>query len=55
MRRKKKNQISMQFISLENNKLNYECKEYKKRWLMPINGLIKKFLNVYQFCNGDTN
>ena len=22
---------------------------------MPINGLIKKFPNVYQFCNGDTN
>ena len=22
---------------------------------MPINGLIKKFLNVYQFCSGDTN
>ena len=21
---------------------------------MPINGLIKKFPNVYQFCNGDT-
>ena len=43
------------FISLENNKLNYKCKECKKRWLMPINGLIKKFPNVYQFCNGDTN
>ena len=22
---------------------------------MPINGLIKKFTNVYQFWNGDTN
>ena len=22
---------------------------------MSINGLIKKFRNVYQFCNGDTN
>ena len=22
---------------------------------MLINGLIKKFLNVYQFCNGDMN
>ena len=22
---------------------------------MPINGLIKKFPNVYQFCNGDAN
>ena len=24
----------------------------KKRWLEPINGLIKTFSNVYQFCNG---
>ena len=25
-----------------------------KKWLMPINRLIKKFPNVYQFCNRDT-
>ena len=43
------------FIGLENIKLNYECKECKKRWLMPINGLIKNFPNVYQFCNENTN
>ena len=30
------------FIGLENDKLNFKCKECKKRWLMPINGLIKK-------------
>ena len=42
------------FIGLENNKLNYKCKECKKRSLLPINRLIKKFPNVYQFCNGDT-
>ena len=27
----------------------------KKRSLKPINELIKKFSNVYQFCNGDTH
>ena len=43
------------FIGLKNNKLNYECKECKKRWLNPINGLIKKFPNIHQFCNGDIN
>ena len=43
------------FLGLENNKLNYECKECKKRLLKPINGLIKKFPNVYQFCNEDIN
>ena len=43
------------FIGLKNNKLNYECKECKKRSLKPINELIKKFPNVYQFCNEDIN
>ena len=26
-----------------------------KRWLRPVNGLIKKLPNIYQFCNGDIN
>ena len=43
------------FIRLNNNNLNYECKECKKRSLKPVNELIKKFPNAYQFCNGDTN
>ena len=43
------------FIGLKNNKLNYKCKECKKRLLKPVNGLIKNFPNVNQFCNGDIN
>ena len=43
------------FIGLKNNKLNYKCKECKKRWLKPVNGLIKKFPNIHQFCNGGIN
>ena len=43
------------FIELTNNKLNFECKKCKKRWLKPINGLIKKFPNIHQFCNGEIN
>ena len=43
------------FIGLQNNKLNYKFKECKERSLKPINNLIKKFLNVYQFCNEDIN
>ena len=43
------------FIGLKNNKLSYECKACKTRWLVPINGLNKNFPNVYQFCNGDIN
>ena len=30
-------------------------KSVKKRWLQPINGLIKKFPNINQFYNGDIN
>ena len=42
------------FIRLENDKLHYKCKEYKKK-LKPINGLIEKFLNTYQFCDEEIN
>ena len=31
------------------------AKNVKKRSLKPINELIKKFPNVYQFCNEDIN
>ena len=30
-------------------------KKKKKKWLKAINGLIKKFSNIYQFYNGDIN
>ena len=43
------------FLGVKNNKLNYECKEFKKWWLKPVNGLIKKFSNTHQFCNGNIN
>ena len=43
------------FTGLKNNKLNYECKECKKRWLKLVNGLIKLFPNIHQFCNGHIN
>ena len=52
---RRKIKTACDFIGLKNNKLNYECKEYKERWLKPINGLIKKFPNIHQFCNGDIN
>ena len=43
------------FIGFKNNKLNYKCKKCGKRCLKSINGLIKKFPKMYQFCNGDIN
>ena len=54
-KQRKKIKSVCNFIGLENNELNYKCKEYKKRWLKPTNELIKKFPNVYQFCNGVIN
>ena len=35
------------FIGIKNNKLHYKCKECKKGQVKPINGLIKKFPNIY--------
>ena len=55
LRGKKKIKSVCNFIGLKNNILNYEFKECKKRWVKLINGLIKNFPNVYQFCNGDVN
>ena len=43
------------FIEFKNNILNYRCKECKKTSSKPINGLIKKFPSIYQFCDGDLN
>ena len=44
-----------EFIELKNNRLQYKCYECKKIQLKPINELIKKFPNTYEFCNGDIN
>ena len=54
---RKENKIKsvFDFIGLKINKLQYKCNECKKRQLKPINGLIKKFPSIYQFCNEDIN
>ena len=43
------------FIGFKNNRLNYRCKECDGTSAKSINGLIKKFPRMYQFCNGDLN
>ena len=35
--------------------LSYNCKKCGKEHLKPMNGLIKKISNTYEFCNGDVN
>ena len=44
-----------EFIGLKNNELCYKCEKCNKIWLQSINGLIKKFPKMYQFCSGDIN
>ena len=53
--RRRKIKSACSFIGIENIKLNYKCKECKKRSWKPINELIEKFPNVYQFCNENIN
>ena len=53
--RDKNSESKCDFIGLKNNKLHYKCKECRKGQLKPINGLIKKFPSIYQFCNRDIN
>ena len=52
---RKKIKSEFNFIWPKNNKLHCKCNECKIRRLKPINGLIKKFPNTYEFCNGDIN
>ena len=53
--RKEQIKSKCDFIGLENNRLCHRCKECKNKCYKSINGLIKKFLRIYQFCNGDFN
>ena len=42
-------------MEIEDNQLSYKCKKCNKKWLKPVNELIKKFLSMYHLCNGDLN
>ena len=55
MQGKKKMKSVCNLIRRKSNKLYYQCKECKKGQLKPISGFIKKFPNIYQFCNGNIN
>ena len=54
-RKEKKIKSLYNFIGIKNDKLHYKCIECKKGQFKPINGLIKKFPKIYQFCNGKIN
>ena len=40
---------------LKDNILSYKCRTCGEKWERPIEGLIRKFPRVYQFCKGDLN
>ena len=44
-----------EFIEFKNDRLYYRCKKCKKRCTKLKDGLIKRFLRMYKFCNGDLN
>ena len=44
-----------EFIGFKKNRLNYNCKECKRKSTKSINELIEKHPITYQFCNGDLN
>ena len=54
MEREKIN-LKCKFDGLKDNRLSYKCRQCREIWYDLINGLIKKFLSIYQFCNGDLN
>ena len=43
------------FVELKISRLIYRCKDCKNEWKRPIEGLIRKFPSIYQFCNGNLN
>ena len=53
--KRKKIIFESNFIGFKNNRLHYKFKECSDESFKPINGLIKKFPNTYQFCNRDIN
>ena len=54
MERKKK-ESECDFVEFKNNRLNYKCKECKKRSFKSINGSIKNRPIWHPFYNGDLN
>ena len=50
---KKQIKSECDYTGFRYNRLNYKCKECGNICHKSINGLIKKFPRIYNFCNGD--
>ena len=42
-------------MTIKNNQLVFQCLECKNNYKKDYKGLIKRFANKYEFCNGDNN
>ena len=45
----------LDYMSIKNNKLIFQCLECKMSYRRDYKELIKRFANAYEFCNGKTN
>ena len=52
---RKKKMLQCSFNGIKNDRLHYKCKECVDGSYKSINGLNKKFPNIYRFCNEDAN
>ena len=42
-------------MTIKNNQLVFQCLECKNNYKKDYKGLINRFANTYEFCNGDSN
>ena len=52
---RKKTRSECEFIGFKNNTLNYRCQECNGISTKPVNDLIEKFPNTFQFCKSNLN
>ena len=52
---RKKTRSECEFIGFKNNRLNYRCQECNGISTKPVNDLIEKFPNTFQFCKSNLN
>ena len=45
----------LDYMTIKNNQLVFQCLECKKNYKKDYKELIKRFSNAYEFCNGDNN
>ena len=45
----------LDYMSIKNNQLIFQCLECKKNYKKDYKELIKRFANTYELCNGDIN